>query len=56
MANILISFRDDDTTRQEAMRICEQLGISLQDYLRMCMARLVKERGIPFSMRLDEKE
>ncbi len=56
MANTLISFRDDETTKQQAIQICEQLGISLQDYLRMCLARLVKERGVPFSMRLDDNE
>ena len=54
MANTLVQFRADETSRIKAVRICEQLGIDLQTYLRMCVSRLVQENGIPFSMKLDE--
>ncbi len=54
MASTLIQFRADDTDKIEALQICDELGISLQTYLKMCMTRLIKERGIPFSMKLDE--
>lgn len=53
MANTLVQFRANETERIEAIQICEQLGIDLPSYLRMCMARLVKEKGIPFSMKLN---
>lgn len=54
MANTLVQFRTDETARIKAVHICEQLGIDLQTYLRMCVSRLVQENGIPFSMKLDE--
>ena len=54
MGTTLIQFRADEDEKAEAMRICEQLGISLPTYLRMCLARLIREQGIPFSMRLGE--
>lgn len=54
MANSLVQFRTDDTSRVQAINICEQLGIDLPTYLRMCITRLVHENGIPFSMKIDK--
>ncbi len=56
MANSLVQFRTDDTTKIKAVNICEQLGIDLPTYLRMCIARLVQENGIPFSMKVNSSE
>lgn len=53
MANSLVQFRTDDVTRLKAAGICEKLGIDLPTYLRICIARLVQENGIPFNMKLD---
>lgn len=50
MASTLVQFRADETEQQEAIEICTELGIDLQTYLRMCMSRLVQERGIPCGM------
>lgn len=55
MANTLIQFRAEESSRIKAASICEKLGIDLQTYLRMCMSRLVQENGIPFSMKLDNR-
>ncbi len=55
MANALVQFRADDSARIQATRICERLGIDLPTYLRMCMARMVQENGVPFSMKLEER-
>ena len=52
MASSLVQFRTDETERIEAIQICEKLGINLQTYLRMCISRLIKEQGIPFSMKI----
>jgi len=41
-------------TKAQALVVCEQLGIDLPTYLRMCVTRLVRENGIPFSMKLEE--
>lgn len=55
MANTLIQFREDETKRIKASRICEQLGIDLITYLRICIDRLNMEEGIPFSMKLEKR-
>ena len=52
MANTLVQFRADETTRIKAAGICEKLGIDLATYLRMCVSRLVQANGIPFSMKV----
>lgn len=54
MANSLVQFRADETSRIKAAGICEKLGIDLATYLRMCISRLVQENGIPFSMKVDD--
>ena len=53
MASSLVQFRTEDTSRIKAASICEQLGIDLPTYLRACIARLIQENGIPFSMKLE---
>lgn len=55
MASSLVQFRTEDTTKIKATSICEQLGIDLPTYMRMCISRLVQENGIPFSMKLEDK-
>lgn len=55
MANTLIQFREDEAKRIKASHICEQLGIDLITYLRICIDRLNIEEGIPFSMKLEKK-
>ena len=53
MSNSLIQFRAEDAARLKAIQICEQLGIDLPTYLRICISRLVQENGIA-DMTLDE--
>jgi DNA-damage-inducible protein J len=54
MANALVQFRTDETEKEKAVSILDQLGLDLPSYLRMCISRLVSDRGIPFSMKLDD--
>ena len=54
MANTLVQFRAEETSRIKAVNICEKLGIDLATYLRMCMSRLIQENGIPFSRKVDD--
>ena len=54
MANTLVQFRTEETARIKAVDICEKLGIDLPTYLRMCVARLIQENGVPFSMKVDD--
>lgn len=55
MANSLVQFRTDDTSKIKAANICERLGIDLPTYMRMCISRLIQENGIPFSMKLGKE-
>ncbi len=54
MANSLVQFRTEESSRIKATSICERLGIDLPTYMRMCISRLIQENGIPFSMNLNE--
>lgn len=54
MASTLVQFRTDDASKMKAVSICEQLGIDLPSYLRMCIVRLNQENGIPFPMNVDD--
>lgn len=56
MANNMVQFRADEDLKLQATVICSKLGIDLQSYLRMCLARMVSENGIPFSVRIDDGE
>ena len=55
MANTLVQFRMEETARIKAAGICERLGLDVPTYLRICMARLIEENGVPFSMTLEDK-
>lgn len=54
MNNSIIKFRIDESIKKDAIILCHKLGINLSTYLRMCMSRLVQEKGVPFSMKLEE--
>ena len=56
MANILVQFRTEESEKIKAVQILEKLGLSLPAYLRMCMYRLNQEKGIPFSMKVEEEK
>lgn len=51
MPNNLVSFRVEEDKIKEANEICDRLGLDLPSYLRLCISRLIKEDGIPFSMK-----
>ncbi len=54
MANTLVQFRTEESSKIKASSICEKLGIDLPIYMRMCISRLIQENGIPFSMNLND--
>ena len=56
MPSTLIQFRVEEAEKRVAIEICEKLGITLNTYLRMCLVRLIQERGIPFSMKRQEEK
>ncbi|MDE7164945.1 MAG: type II toxin-antitoxin system RelB/DinJ family antitoxin [Clostridiales bacterium] len=56
MANNMIQFRADEDLKLQASVICGKIGIDIPSYLRMCLARMVSENGIPFSMCVNEPD
>lgn len=54
MAKTLVQFRTDETERAVAEQILVQPGLDMPSYLRMCVSRLVRAKGIPFSMKVEE--
>ena len=55
MASTLIQFRIEKDEKQRSSQILETIGLSLPAYLRICMIRLNRENGVPFSMKLDDR-
>ena len=53
MANTLVQFRIDDALRRQANELCLKLGLDLSTYLRMSLAKLVQEQGVPFALKLN---
>ena len=53
MANSLVQFRIDDGLRRQANELCEKLGLDLSTYLRMSLAKLIQEQGVPFAVKLN---
>ena len=49
MAKKVISFSVEDKLADEVSGILEELGLDLSTYLRMCVLRLIREEGLPFS-------
>lgn len=48
-------FRTDEAEKAEAIQILNILVLDMPSYLRMCISRLVRDKGIPFSMQIDDK-
>lgn len=53
MSSTFIQFRVEESAKNEASFICKQLGIDLPTYMRICIARLNANKGIPFDMKLN---
>ena len=56
MVNAFVQFRIEEEQRAQASAICERLCIDLATYLRICIAKLIRDDGVPFSMRLSDGE
>lgn len=54
MAGTLVQFRVSETLKQQAIEVCEGIGIDLQTYLRICLFKLAKEQSIPYSLKFDD--
>ena len=50
----IVQFRVDDSLKDQATAVYENLGIDLSTALRMFLKRSIMSNGIPFSMTLEE--
>ena len=55
MGTSLLQVRIDDTLKNQAAEVFDNLGIDTSTAVRMFLKRVVKENGIPFSMTLPSK-
>ena len=46
----LITLKVDETLKNEAAKVAEELGIPLATYLKMCLKRLTQEQRIDFQL------
>jgi len=56
MATAVIQVRVDEILKTQASQIYTDLGIDLSTAIRMFLKRTVLEKGIPFPMKLPQKE
>ena len=54
-ASTLVRFRIENEGQPRSSQILETMRLSPPAYPRICMIRLNKENGIPFSMKLDDR-
>ena len=55
MSTSLLQVRIDDSLKNQAAEVFDNLGIDTSTAVRMFLKRVVKENGIPFSMTLPTK-
>lgn len=55
MASTIIQCRVDEDLKNEATALFEELGMDLSTALRMFLVRAVKEKGIPFDVKLEDE-
>ena len=53
MATTDIHVRVDVEIKEETEKILKEIGITMSDLVNMTFRRTVRERGVPFEMRLD---
>ena len=56
MSTSLVQIRVDETLKNEASAVYEELGLDLPTAIRIFLKRSVQENGIPFKMVLPKKE
>ena len=53
MAQTLINFRIDDSTKKQMEQICNELGINLSTAFNIFAKKVVREKRIPFDVSID---
>ena len=53
MAQTLINFRIDETTKKQMEQICNELGITMSTAFNIFVKKLIREKRIPFDVSID---
>ena len=53
MAQTLVNFRIDETTKKQMEQICSELGITLSTAFNIFAKKVIREKRIPFDVSID---
>ena len=53
MAQTLINFRIDETTKKQLEEICNELGITMSTAFNIFARKVIREKRIPFDVSID---
>lgn len=53
MAQALINFRIDETTKRQLEQICNELGITMSTAFNIFAKKVIREKRIPFDVSID---
>ena len=53
MAQTLINFRIDETTKKQMEQICSELGITMSTAFNIFAKKVIREKRIPFDVSID---
>jgi len=53
MAQTLINFRIDETTKKQMEQICNELGMTLSTAFNIFAKKVIREKRIPFDVSID---
>ncbi len=53
MAQTLVNFRIDETTKKQMEQICSELGITMSTAFNIFAKKVIREKRIPFDVSLD---
>lgn len=53
MAQTLVNFRIDETTKKQMEQICNELGITMSTAFNIFAKKVIREKRIPFDVSID---
>ncbi len=53
MAQTLINFRIDETTKKQLEQVCNELGITMSTAFNIFAKKVIREKRIPFDVSID---
>ena len=53
MAQTLVNFRIDETTKKQMEQVCNELGITMSTAFNIFVKKVIREKRIPFEVSID---